>query len=1712
MASNSENTSDLTPGIEAKGKQKALEEDTCRICRSEGSKDEPLFYPCKCNGSIRFVHQNCLMDWLSHSQKKHCELCKTPYRFTKLYHPHMPNAVPTFVFLRQAIVHTWNSLITWSRMHLVALVWLCWLPWSMRNAWRGMFWIGDGGWVNWAQMEREAVRAAQEEMAKLAAEGTSPAPPRFFMSGETAASHVVSRLADALPPFWSPFSQTLNLTGGEPVRFKLAKSVLRSLLGRNIGQDAQNGFSSSLLNETTPSISFRSSWLSDISFLRSLTRYPWINNITIDILEGQLITLGIVLVFILVFLIREWVVQQQPIMNLAAGAEARAPPAAIQDGVRNQQPPNQNVNIEQEELNTAEAGGENGQETSIASPSTTNSQILDPALGAETSNLESSNNSESPVRGVSNPDWDHLHQPITITDGKLSNIAESSQPRRRPSMPGRGTLARAAEVRRTIEEQSRIFGQDWVGLKIFTDLWIQAEHEPREVLRIINDENHNEELDWVVALMKRLENMASPDLDSTLPYEYTEKVVDHSTSDYVRLKKMSSHNSQPDQSEEEMKLKSDSSLPDNFVSGEGFSTSDLTHDRSLAPLFPQELDTPSTDLENGSKLALQPGSRDESAKRTGHSSDRVPTSSYESEPLAHAIHNPFHPEYSGEMPPSDYSGLNAPELPQAAGIGNAGLDAAADNHQTEVARREDAATLPRTLTERIMVWLWGEAIPIPHEPVEQPIGDDEHVVQDFAEEAPFVPMEHGQPVLEEGIDPPQGDPTHEQAQDQDVPAAAAAAQAGIEPNDAEAVEEAEDLEGIMELIGMQGPIAGLIQNGMFCAVLVSLTIFAAIWVPYIMGKFFLVVLANPVSLLFKMPLRWASTSADLVVDMTIFTVSCSYYWVAMAINFLCSPIKRFGLISHVMRGETLLPEMAKSYAETSLARLTEAFKATGESLIESDIPTFSIIAHESLRLVQLRLAMSAKAVLSAVMSIAASESARPLSFGGIHNSTVLWQIYGMRASSSSSGILESFTILLTAKLHLAVAWLSSLTQLNPLRVNVTIPPRTHPLDFSHAYWDSRDRALAILFGYLFFALLGLLYIRVCYSLLSKDKGEKVEGLLADVLYQAGGVMKVILIISIEMIVFPLYCGLLLDVALLPLFSNVTVWSRLDFMVDSPYTSLFVHWFVGTCYMFHFALFVSMCRRIMRSGVLYFIRDPDDPTFHPVRDVLERSVFTQLWKIAFSALVYGGLVIVCLGGVVWGISAAFDGVFPIHWSSNEPVLEFPVDLLFYNFLMPLAVKFFRPSDGLHRMYRWWFKLCARQLRLSHFLFGERKRDEEGRHVRRTWSALLAREHGDTQMPVIGRDQRRLLEDGQLDAYVLRDGRYVRTPASDQVRIPKGAHTFLEVDEEGNRLDGREDNESGLHGRNNEQFSTIYIPPHFRLRIGTFIFLIWLFAATTGVCLTLVPLVFGRRVFAYIFPSHLRMNDVYAFSIGINILGGIAYALLHARMLFTYLIRTFTPNPNITAFHLLHKTVYHFSRIFRTAYTYAAFAILLPALCSLVVEVYLVVPLHTYFGHGVADRHVIYLIQDWTLGVLYVKMAGRVILWNAPSRPANALRNIIRHGWTDPDVRLATKGFVFPATLVAGTLLFAPLGLGWLVNTTVFWKKEEAFQNAVYRYSYPGVLGVALAVGALFLLGKAFQGWKARIRDEVYLIGERLHNFGERRGAAGAVGGTRVAMGS
>ena len=85
------------PEKEEDNQSKHSQQAQCRICYSDDTSDEnPLLTPCKCSGSMRNVHLDCLRQWLSRHENRrvtqhvttytwravHCELCKTRYEDT----------------------------------------------------------------------------------------------------------------------------------------------------------------------------------------------------------------------------------------------------------------------------------------------------------------------------------------------------------------------------------------------------------------------------------------------------------------------------------------------------------------------------------------------------------------------------------------------------------------------------------------------------------------------------------------------------------------------------------------------------------------------------------------------------------------------------------------------------------------------------------------------------------------------------------------------------------------------------------------------------------------------------------------------------------------------------------------------------------------------------------------------------------------------------------------------------------------------------------------------------------------------------------------------------------------------------------------------------------------------------------------------------------------------------------------------------------------------------------------------------------------------------------------------------------------------------------------------------------------------------------------------------------------------------------------------
>ncbi|KAL7272762.1 hypothetical protein RUND412_004420 [Rhizina undulata] len=1756
------------------------EPDHCRICRSEGTLTEPLFHPCKCNGSIKFVHQDCLKEWLQHSQKKYCELCKTPFRFTKLYDPAMPSSIPTPLFFKRIMSHIARNMILWARAGLVGFVWLGSLPWCVRWMWRFWFWVGDGEWWGLQTGNNRSINTTS-----ISALSTSTASPPLA-TADTVAKGLDSIIAASLPSVIA----TLAIGGNSSDSAALDSHA-------NVGStNHQYGI------------------FFDVNPFANLTRSPRLNGVIIDVLEGQLLTILITITFVLVFLLREWVVQQQP--GLGDGiAGVILPPIDIR-GDENPQPaipvnPFQDEVVpagqdvaDEDMLNRAFGPineGAEGQEEPDPMPIERPRIFARPRRRIVAPPGQADGN--MPEETATTP-FVHRSQIIEPSDegqalgtgaigaGQFLGMRPGERPAalqaRRPQINREG-MAQAAELRRQIEERAASSSSHSV---ITThEFKFGAPTEAGFQFGTPVSPPHSDSL-------YTPGSSASSSSNNLLRDEPGSPGRDSERKDYrlfvTGLDLVDMGN--PIMGRETFSRRSSGTTPASEAQ-EASGPWDTPGEAAAESTNQQEEDSPSSrndmgtewgsyknfdslfrengkermeeDRENGGKskdkgkgkaveILAEDFTENDNGKDMGTNSERYKNfhilfqendkermeedeeegqkSKDKGKGKVVDILEEDFTESDNEKPTTEIFTIE--DILAKSDIMNEAVFPGGSSSHTATAQAQYPApsTSPRWAgpqsirpnnSELVQEQYFREAINRLHadngnpqeglQEILRQVRERQNQMAQVAEEAAIVGPPQANQALPHQPAPPRprgaglwdwimgdqdggennniqdnmdGDVTD--SDDDDVDEDSDGEDDPMDPRLIAGPEEnamggalaadddaADDFDGLMELVGMRGPIVALAQNAAMCIVFITIAVAVGVAFPYVTGKIVMLVLAHPILFLVIIPISIISFCAEFLVDSASWLLFSFFLAIDKCIRFTTKP------------ASFAVPWVARAFSSTKptnffttwaldsrnrvyhkLGNLESTYTSL-RSFPASGVPPVSLVTRQTWTKLTVGVAWALEKI--GFKSVNGSYSFTP---------PQTLEIKGINFSSPISSINLGFSKLYTFVLKVQ----SDITRPS---VHTGITQTSKVVKTVPVYeWSAWDRVAAVLLGYAFLTLLGALYLHNTRRRNRGVYGRNMEKFVVELLGQAGGVMKVVLIIGIEMFVFPLYCGVLLDVALLPLFEDATLLSRIQFSVDFPLTSVFVHWFVGTCYMFHFALFVSMCRKIMRPGVLYFIRDPDDPTFHPVKDVLERPVMMQLRKIGFSAFIYGVLVLLCLGGVVWSLYYTTDNVLPIHWSSNEPVLEFPVDLLFYNFFMPIAVKFFKPSDGLQKMYGWWFKKCARALRLTSFMFGEKKLDEEGHHVRRTWTTTLLRKKGDVHRPVIGENIAREVEMKGVEVYYKRDGRYVRAPASDSVRRPRGTTVFIPVTEDNVRIDGKPDPVDSPSGPNSEDFKMVYIPPWFRTRIGLVVLGIWLFAAGTGVAVTIGPLMLGRSVLKRLVPADVRLNDIYAFSVGVYILGGTLYAGAKWNIAKVWIAKSLKSSIRNRSFArgLGRWTI----RVAKISYVFVACAIVLPTLFALMIEFYVIIPIHTYCLND--EQHVIHFIQDWTLGVLYVKMMVKMVLMDGDSRWARALRGVVARGYLDPDVKLATRCFIAPAGFMLVALLL-PLALGFVTVKIFLHNASSAMISQTYRYSYPAVFVLFLLGVGAYCCKMVLDSWKQNVRDEVYLIGEQLHNHGE-----------------
>jgi E3 ubiquitin-protein ligase MARCH6 len=1112
-----------------------------------------------------------------------------------------------------------------------------------------LFWFADGGWsfnqsdtsVSRSTTAMRALELAHQRLTNIStslmANGTSPTIPPVLANPTTSAS--VGTIMDALPSLMNPFSQTLNATAGDPLIWGMLKTFWYGM-GLQMTSSLPHppsGFNSSLLESASTTLE-HSSLLGNVKFLNNLTRHPSINRLIISTLEGQIITVLVVISFILVFLIREWVVQQQPGINIGAGFQAEFVGGFREAQERDILNPGQQPEVIPAELpqRQRDEDAENAARVADRPIARPRRRVvrLQPAPPNEVAQVDDSDYMTTSTSSLGS-------QGPANGEGSSSSASASQ-----PSVVMRDALSPAADIQRRLTNESPRIAVT-PNVTEFLSIWRRADGNPERVLQIIEEDGKGQDLDYWVRAMKvltRADGLRDSDssprqsiaterpelrgggsdhssgdswVDVVLPPQPL-NVLKNTTNVLVENSQINTVGSPSSNSKGKGKATADFEEPDLRDSNEiSYASPEspeghaelprpsspkpvpftFNNDRSRPPFAEydnenkspvahnwsfsaiqnenQSIDAPSTSdydiwksaedrrvhevMEQARRnLLARRATTEPDAENTPSSSDahdssqnalmgsiiapetkrepelqltpehHVFDSSDDEEFLTEPPHedpepNPFHPD--GPMPP-----LREP-----------------------LVQREAEA---QGFLGHIAEWMWGGVVPNPQ--LEGLIPNDEQVVDDVDAEAPFVAVGHGhgRALIEEA-----------NAEDQDRGLLGAGFDGGVDPNDQDALEDAEDFDGIMELIGMRGPWTGLLQNGMFSAVLISLTLCCGVWIPYNIGRLGLLLFANPISAT-KLPLKLVLSCAELLVDIGL-AVSGFIAFTVLALASLPS-----ALFSISLSGPNLSPSWGVSGVATKawLIAVEACERITGGAIngvihiSDSEVPDFSAASHEALILIKQNVSANLEAIGRDLVRILTGDL-----IGLIKDDSIALWSHATHVASQLYQAITALPILLMKPTSLVIS--------------LEMPQRAAPLDPGLAHWGGFDRFWAIIAGYTVLTLLGALYLRRGTPFSSSHTGRQYEAQIADILNQAGGVMKVILIISIEMLVFPLYCGLLLDVALLPLFHNATIMSRILFTYNSPLTSIFVHWFVGTCYMFHFALFVSMCRKIMRKGVL-----------------------------------------------------------------------------------------------------------------------------------------------------------------------------------------------------------------------------------------------------------------------------------------------------------------------------------------------------------------------------------------------------------------------------------------------------------------------------------------------------------------------------------------------
>ncbi|KAE8233334.1 hypothetical protein CF326_g1625 [Tilletia indica] len=1605
---------------QSEGEDVTMEEQQCRICRSGAEDDAPLFRPCKCSGSIQYCHQDCLIEWLSHSHKKYCELCGHPFAFRKRYKSSLPKGLdirwtvpfrlptwmlphansanpptiavrlplPAYLYARRMVLQALGWIFTGMRGITVLITWLVLLPLVNINVWRSYFWMSDTIVSAWESVVQQPIVPSQNVSSAIA----STAAPAVADSNEVAITFM---------------EFILNRTTSE---FNLARKLSNATSSGNFTSRIAVPLRTEFLPVFRRFITYCDSQpMSPISplyasFTRStaqlqhspIRKFEYLVNgkrLYVDISELCALferTSG---------LFRRIPKRRPNLTDPFSFKLARLVAQTAKNTVYT--------------AHTCSAAGPNvcakalwkwlKRWTSVMSKDLVEGQVLTCAViiifvGVFLLREWVLQNLPQVVERVA-AQAQALRQQNEVLEGQIAEVIQRDNEvrqraeevlRRGDDVIRRGddmqeqvddTERRVEETLRRAEEEDRFGGH------------FRRERENLEAqLAFLRERNAellegNEELRREIGLLEaEFERLPAEDPEAE----------EAATRDVIARRQVV-ENLRRETAAAMVAAARQAETSTGEISIDGFEvqpTPDISITQPLDGDAEKSFDDPGQSSQAGpSRDTLQFERRPEPGTpaiiqeyRRSHHSGMFDEQQAEDDE-----------DYVDEPEPF----VPGPRVPP-------GIDGPVTWQRYRVPT-DDPEPLPEHEDE-----------PEGEEPVDDP---NDHMLEEEEEEMEEEEESDSEEEEEDEIE--EGDiPEDEVAE---IAARIGPAEDGLDEvgqgmgvgaNGWEDGEQMggldEELDGMLEAIGMRGPMIGLLQNAALMVVLCSFALMLFVAVPYVAGRTF--GFGTTLLHLATYPIKLVRMVTDPTFDTLI-------DWFD---RYILRPV--LSALAYLPFSDMAADLLSKP---TSVG---EALNATATAAANTTVPVQN--AHSWI------------ALLDTDKALSLLDQGRD-------------RIY-------------DFGLYLIAKTH-----------------GTSVSDRVLCVMLGHSYW------------------LGALMLDAYFGVFQHS--QQLQWLRQFVDMQRF-IVKVLFFMIIELLIFPIGCGLVLDLCLSPLIESVTFGTRLQEALGHPLTFFFVRWVGGTLYMFGFAQWVGATRHLLRKGALSWIRDPNDPTFSPVREILERRTALQLKKIFSSAVMYAWLLIACVGLNLWFIRHFWVGVLPLRWRPFHSLSAVPFDLLMLYYGMPFCIRILRPGSLVRKLSRKWWARVAQLLRLSNFLLGKDAPFEQGYVEYDTWTAWFQRrgprKADDGRLRAV-QQARPVSEgvalEGEGWTFTL-DGAFAHVPADDSPA--PDSRVFIMVDREGVPVD--DDNDRWLQQQdvvvanmtNKPKYEVVYLPPRFRLRIYALFFLLWLSISVAVQISIGGPLLVGRALLK-LFTDTVQ-HDFYVWSIGCPVLAIPAAASY--RIWYHHRRRLRRREQAAQGVHGPAEWSYTLRGVSRHAavllYFGVTIGVVIPFLIGMTTRVYLVEP---WLDVSQLSKPVP-VFQTWAMGLMEQVLFVRLLALQNDSWAqffTAAIEQTVRDGvGRNVQPWRTTRDVIFPVLSILVLLLVGPpLQVGLWLASRGGPPLTPTLQQGAVRGAYKWFsFGLATAK-ILRMIVVRIDRWTMSLKDELFLESTELTNYTGEAGGNG-----------